>query len=367
MGGCSEGSEKNQEKEDIPFSEAFRQANVPYFVVPMQRSIHLWKDFVSFYRLLQQIKQRDFDIIHAHSSKAGFLARVAARLTRIPVVVYSPHAFSFDGPQPIVKKIFFVFFEKIASFFCDAIIADSPSEKKLALQFKICSEEKITILPPSLKLSDYQLTIPEEERKNYFKKLEIPLGNRLITMIGRLAPQKDPLSFIFSAPLLKKEFPDLSFLLVGDGPLMGDCIRTVLKLGLQKEVKLLGWRRDYKTLLQISDVFAHPSLWEGLPFILLEAMLYAKPVVATKATGIADVIKDGVNGFLVPPRLPGLFSEKIKLVLDNPGLAKKMGEAAKKIVKNNYNLEKTIPLIEDLYLRLFNKKTNPFSSEKRGN
>jgi glycosyltransferase involved in cell wall biosynthesis len=326
----SKKSEKNQQKNDIPFPDACRQADIPYFLVSMQRAINPWKDFIAFLSLFPQIKHRGFDIVHAHSSKAGFLARVAARLARVPVVIYSPHAFSFDGPQPVLKKFFFIFFEKIASLFCDAIIVDSPSEKELALKFKICREKKITIIPPSLKLTDYHLTITGEEKKDFLRTLGLPIGNRLITMISRLAPQKDPLTFIFSAAILKKNSPDLSFLLVGDGPLMNDCLRMVRKMNLSEEVKLLGWRTDYKTFLQISDVFVNPSLWEGLPFILLEAMIYEKSVVATQATGTRDVIKDGENGFLVPLRSPKLLADKIKWLLDNPGIAMKIGKEAKK-------------------------------------
>jgi len=360
----SKESGKNQQKNDIPFPDACRQANVPYFVVLMQRAINPWKDFIAFLGVFQQIKRRGFDIVHAHSSKAGFLARVAARLARVPVVVYSPHAFSFDGPQPVLKKFFFIFFEKIAALFCDAIIVDSPSEKKLALKFKICQEKKITIISPSLKLTDYHLTITREEKKEFLRTLGIPIENRLITMISRLAPQKDPLTFIYSAAILKKNFPDLSFLLVGDGLLMDACLRIVRKMNLSEEVKLLGWRTDYKTLLQISDVFVNPSLWEGLPFILLEAMIYEKPVVAAQATGTRDVIKNGENGFLVPLRSPTLLADKIKWVLDNPGIAVKIGKEAKKTVEHNYSLEKTITMIEEFYLQLFNKKKNPTTGKK---
>ena len=130
----------------------------------------------------------------------------------------------------------------------------------------------------------------------------------------------------------------------------------VRKMNLSDELKLLGWRTDCKKLLQMSDVFVNPSLWEGLPFILLEAMIYEKPVVATQATGNRDVIRDGENGFLVPLRSPKLLADKIKWVLENPGIAMEMGREAKKTVEQNYNLKKTIPVIEELYLQLFNKK-----------
>jgi len=352
----SKDSKKIQQKTDFSFPDACRQADIPYFVVSMQRAINPWKDFIAFLSVFQHIKHRGFDIVHAHSSKAGFLARIAARLARVPVVVYSPHAFSFDGPQPVLKKFFFILFEKIASLFCDAIIVDSPSEKDLALKFKICREKKITIIPPSLNLSDYHLKITGEEKKEFLKTLGLPKKNRLISMISRLAPQKDPLTFIYSAAILKKNFPDLSFLLVGDGPLMNDCFQIVQKMNLSDELKLLGWRTDYRKLLQMSDVFVNPSLWEGLPFILLEAMIYEKPVVATQATGTRDVIRDGENGFLVTLRSPKLLADKIKWVLENPGIAMEMGREAKKTVEQNYNLKKTIPVIEELYLQLFNKK-----------
>ena len=109
----------------------------------------------------------------------------------------------------------------------------------------------------------------------------------------------------------------------------------------------------------MSDVVVNTSLWEGLPHTLLEAMACEKPVVATKATGIIDVINDGENGFLVPFHSPKLLADKIKWVLDNTGIAMKIGKEAKKTVEHNYSLEKTIPMIEELYLQLFNKKKNP--------
>jgi glycosyltransferase involved in cell wall biosynthesis len=113
----SKKSEKNQQNNDIPFSDACRQADIPYFVLSMQRAINPWKDFIAFLSVFQQIRHRGFDIVHAHSSKAGFLARVAARLARVPVVVYSPHAFSFDGPQPALKIFFLSFLKRLPLFF----------------------------------------------------------------------------------------------------------------------------------------------------------------------------------------------------------------------------------------------------------
>jgi glycosyltransferase involved in cell wall biosynthesis len=346
----------NREEGDIPFSEAFRQIGVPYFVVPMQRSINPLKDFLSFLLLYKSIKQKNFDIVHAHSSKAGVLARIAARMAGVPVVIYSPHAFSFDGPRHILKKIPYILFEKIAAFFCDSIITDSPTEKELALKFKIAREEKISVIPTSIKLKEYNPEINEQERKKYLKILGIPKEHKIVTMIGRLSPQKDPITFILSSQRLKKKYQKVTFLLVGDGPLREECCRLLQEVELNGQMKVLGWRRDYKELLKISDILVSYSLWEGLPFILLEAMAFSKPVVATRSTGIVDVINDGENGFLVPPRSPEILSDKIKWVLDRPEVAAKVGKAAKKIVEERFNLGKTIPRIEELYIQLYKNK-----------
>ncbi|RLE05892.1 MAG: hypothetical protein DRJ06_08485, partial [Candidatus Aminicenantes bacterium] len=105
IGCCSMGpGREDREDGDIPFSEAFQQIGIPYFIVPMQRSINPLKDFLSFLLIYKNIKKKNFDIVHAHSSKAGVLARIAARMAGVPVIIYSPHAFSFDGPKHILKK-----------------------------------------------------------------------------------------------------------------------------------------------------------------------------------------------------------------------------------------------------------------------
>jgi len=354
-GCCSRGSNGENKSGDIPFAEAFREAGVPYFVVPMQRSINFWKDFFAFLKIYQNIRRNRFDIVHAHSSKAGVLARIAARMAGVPVVVYSPHAFSFNKPGHFLKKLPYIFFEKMASFFGDSIITDSPTEKNLALKFRIDRKEKIAVIPPSIELQDYHSEISEQERKEGQEKLGVSEGHKVVTMVSRLVPQKDPVTFILASHYLKKQFPRVTFLLVGDGPLMDKCLRMIREFGLDGQMKVLGWRRDYKMVLRLSDVLVSSSLWEGLPFIILEAMAFSKPVVATRSTGTVDVINDGDNGFLVPPRSPVFLAEKIKWVLTQPGVAAKAGKAARKTVEKQYCLKKNIPLMEQTYIQLFNK------------
>jgi len=358
--GCCSAEQKGGDG-DIPFSEAFRQIGISYFVVPMQRAINPWEDFSSFVKIYRNITRRGFDIVHAHSSKAGVLARIAARLAGVPLVIYSPHGFSFDGPGNVISKLPYILFEKIASFFSDIIITDSLSEKKLALKYKMGSDEKTFVVPPSINISDYNLKITGKERASCLKKLGIALENRVVTMIGRLAVQKDPYTFILAAKQIKNKQPDTTFLLVGDGPLMDSCLRLIKKLELEDSVKVVGWLRNYKIVLKASDIIVIPSLWEGLPFILLEAMAFAKPIVATRITGIVDVVRDGKNGFLIPPRSPDSLAKKVEQILDNPDVGANLGKEGRITVKKNYLLKTAVSSIETLYTRLFKKKVDDWS------
>jgi glycosyltransferase involved in cell wall biosynthesis len=281
---------------------------------------------------------------------------VAARIAGIPVVIYSPHAFSFDGPGHILGKAPYILFEKIAAFFCDAIITDSPTEKALALRFGIAPQKKIRVIPPSIAIKDYNGSISEDDKRAALKNMRVPEGNKVVTMICRMAPQKDPLTFIAASQLLSEDCPDVTFLLVGDGPLMDECLGSIQKAGMSERVRVLGWRRDYKTILSVSDLVVNSSLWEGMPFIVLEAMAFAKPVVAARSTGTVDVISDGENGFLVPPRSPELLAQKMKWVLERPDLVSAVGKAAQETVTDRFCVGKTIPSLEDCYLQLYHQK-----------
>ena len=363
-GCCSVEAEHDFGEGDIPFSAAFRNLGIPYFVVAMQRTINLRHDCGAFIKIYRALRQNRFDIVHAHSSKAGVLARIAARMAGVPVVIYSPHAFSFDGPGHWVRKLTYSVFEKIATWFCDAVITDSPSEKALAMRKRVAQDGKIAVVPPGIELRDYNPKMQEGERRACLDKVGLPGGQKVVTMIGRLAPQKDPVTFIRSCEAIHRERPQVSYLLVGDGPLMDQCLQLIKSLGLNEKIAVLGWRRDYQMLLKLSDVLVLTSLWEGLPFVLLEAMALSKPVVGTRTTGTVDVIKNGQNGFLVTPQSPDLLAGKVMWILDNPEAASEMGQAARRTVEEQFTLVKTIPSIEEIYLDLYEKKVTKKYGQK---
>lgn len=341
---------------DVPFPSALEEAAVPYFMVPMERSIHPVKDVLALGMIYREIRNRCFDIVHAHSSKAGVLARIAACRAGVPVVVYSPHAFSFAAPDLGLSKQSFVFFERVASRWGDMIIADSQGERTLALKYRIGTPGSTVVIPPGIALEEYERKITEQQKAALAAHLEIPKDHKVVTFVGRLARQKDPVTFIRCAQLLERALPQVTFLLIGDGPLRKECSSLVNRGSFHGKMRLLGWRRDYRDFLTLSDAVAIPSVYEGMPFLLLEAMALGKPVIATDVAGNQEVVADGENGMLVPSQAPGQMAEKCFHVLCQPKNAARLGEAARRTVAERFSLGTMISLTEKLYYQLYQKK-----------
>jgi glycosyltransferase involved in cell wall biosynthesis len=170
-------------------------------------------------------------------------------------------------------------------------------------------------------------------------------------MIACFKPQKAPLDFVHVAGLVKKEIPQVRFLLVGDGVLRGDIEQARRESGLEKDLILTGWRRDIPEILNASDCLVLTSLWEGLPRVFPQAMCLGLPIVATRVDGAIDVINDGVNGFLLLPRDVEGMAQKVIYLFKNPERAKEMGERGRAQVKE-FDSHTMVKQQEELYLSL---------------
>jgi glycosyltransferase involved in cell wall biosynthesis len=327
----------------------------------MERAVHPVKDLRALTAIYRRIKQYGFHVVHAHSSKAGVLGRVAARMADVPVVIYSPHAFSFAGPEQSVRTGAYRLIERMAGRLGDGIIADSPSEMNLALRHGIGGSECVWVIPPGIPAQE---PVTEQRyqaaRRFLYERGFVRSGQRIVTFIGRLAPQKDPLTFLYGARLLSEQVHGVSFLVVGDGPLREKCLRTVQKSASHDTIVLTGWRRDYEHFLAASDVVVIASQYEGLPYILLEAMAQGKPVVATAVAGNRDVIVPEKNGILVPPQDPRALADACRKLLEQPERARRIGRAAHERVVEGYSMRKTISLTEEVYENLMQNRQHRY-------
>ena len=186
-------------------------------------------------------------------------------------------------------------------------------------------------------------------QKTALRKLGLPPGEPVILTVARLDRQKGLSYLIEAAREVVRQFPSAQFLIAGIGPLEHKLLRHIRQRKLQEHVHLVGFRDDIPDLLAAADLFALPSLWEGLANVLLEAMAARKPVVATDVEGCAEVVVDGETGILVPPGNSHALAQAILALLSNPGRACTMGKRARELVNQHFTLSSMVGQHEKLY------------------
>lgn len=311
----------------------------------LQNKIHPLSDLRAFIALCRFIKCKGVDIVHTHSSKAGILGRFAGRLMGTRIVVHTVHGWSFHEHMDPVHKKFYIVLERVAAFFCDRLITVTNQDIKKGLREGIAVLEKYATIRSGIDFTKFTAgDYCEEDRLP-----RILQGKKIIGTVGRLSEQKNPLDFLKIAKELLKKRQDVHFIVIGDGPLRNQAEDYIRANGLGKSVTLLGVRSDVFILLHRFDVFLLTSLWEGLPRVILEAMYCKVPVVANNVDGVAEIIKNGENGFSQQPFDLLSACNYIEQLLDNENLRKTITENAFNTVFPEYGAQYMVRKLEDLY------------------
>lgn len=292
--------------------------------VSMQREISLSKDYKSLKKLQKAIKSIQPDVIHLHSSKAGVLGRIAAKSYPKARVYYTPNGYSFLREDISTKKQkLYKFIEGIMpKLFGGETIACGDTEYYYAQQLG-----KATMVKNGIDL------IPLDKIK-----IKTPQNLKSLVTLGRISPQKNPILFNEIA----LEFPNLKFIWIGDGELKHE-----LKA---PNIEVTGWLDRQHALEQLAfhDVYIQSSLWEGLPFTIIEAMALQKPILATNVIGNKDAVEHGKNGYLC--NTPNDFKKAIDQLLSNPALLKKYGDKSKELSQNKFNRDLNFKALAEIYL-----------------
>lgn len=322
--------------------------NVKKFLLSsLKRNIDPIRDILNLYKMYRILKTQKCELVHTHSSKAGILGRLAARIARTRVVVHTIHGWSFNEYQNILVKRFFIILERIAALWSTKIICVSERDIATGLKYRIANKDKFALIR-------YGILIEEFQNSNvdiYRKRTEFGITNQgpIVAMISCLKPQKSPLDYIRAISIVQKDIPKANFLIIGDGILRPKVLKLANTLGLDSSLLFKGWRRDIPEIMSVIDVLVLSSLWEGFPVVFLEAMASGKPVIATDVGGAKEVIRDGIDGFLVPPKDYKSLAEKIKTILTEDGLCKKMGQNFKSRLDSSYHLQNMVREVERLY------------------
>lgn len=302
-------------------------------VLKMAHQINHSSDIKVEKALRRIIKQLKPDIVYAHSSKAGALARIAD-LGLKNKVIYNPHGWAFNMQQSAKKKEMYKWVEKISAHFCDKIVCISDAEKESALREKICKPSKLQVIYNGIDLEEIEKTTPMSRAQ-----LGIPEDAFVVGMVGRLSKQKAPDTFVKSAKLIKEKIPNAFFLMVGDGELRDQVESLINQYDLGSSFLITGWVDNPTAYMKIMDVGMLLSRWEGFGLVLPEYMACGVPIVATNVDAIPNIIKDSVNGMLVNEDDYHEAANKVIFVHKHVEVKQHLINAANECIMNNYRGE----------------------------
>lgn len=291
------------------------------------------------------IKKLTPDIIYAHSSKAGALARIA-NLGLKTKLIYNPHGWAFNevpnGLKGQIKHILFKKIEKVESPFADRIICISNFEKKTAIENKIASPAELRVIYNGI---DFDEVKKEMEKK---VNILIPEDSFVVGMVGRITETKAPDTFVKAAKIIKKKIKNAYFVIVGDGDLRSEIEKLIKQEGLEDSFHITGWVDDPVKYMNLMDVGMLLSRWEGFGLVLPEYMFANVPIVATNVGGIPDVIHDNQNGLLVEKDNCVEVSDAVIRLHDNLKLRRALVNKATLDV-HKYDGKRVARKIEEVY------------------
>ena len=337
--------------------DELEQEGYSVYALPIARSYDAVKHLISLTRLYRFLGRTGFDVIHTHTPVAGLIGRVAARLARVPRVVYTAHGFYFhEGMSPVVKRLF-VSLERFGGRLSDLVLVQSEEDYREALRERIMPGDRLVHIGNGVDPTLFGGAGRTGEAAGARSALGLKDGP-VVGFIGRIVREKGVMEFIRAAARVRRDHPDAQFVMVGS-PLESDrddCRRRASRLaedlGIADALLMTGYRNDVPALLSLFDVFALPSYREGMPRALLEAMASGIPVVASDIRGCREEVEEGVTGLLVPPRDHERLGESISLLLDSTERSRRMGEAARERVMERFDERKIVArqvrLIEEL-------------------
>ena len=295
-------------------------------------------------RLYRLLLEEKFSVIETFTHHANILGLPLAWAAKVPVRLASHHGLVENFPP---------FLESIHSWIINQnittnMVVVSQRVMKQAIEDEGIDPDKITVIPNGIDLP-MTTELGWNDQLSLRQSLKVkPEANMLLT-VGRLSTSKGHVYLLDAIPKVLRVFPNTVFVIAGGGPLLRDLEKKAYEIGIAEYVRFLGFRTDIANLLSIADAFVLPSIWEGLPIALLEAMGSGLPVIATKVAGVDEVIIDTHNGLLVPPADPNALSDAIIQLLSDNRLRERLGSAGEVLVKEKYTVEKMCRKYEALF------------------
>ncbi|MFQ5873747.1 MAG: glycosyltransferase family 4 protein, partial [Dehalococcoidia bacterium] len=292
--------------------------------------------------LADKLKREGFSLLHTHDYKTDILGLLAARLAGVPCVA-TVHGYVFVSRRVRIYKML----DLLALRFFSRIITVSEDLRRELLAAGLPEEKVVTVH----NVVDSTAFASQGAQRGLCVRQQLGIGRDqpLITVVARLIPGKGHRYFLEAATQVLRARSETCFLVVGEGPQRDELEKLTVALGIRHAVSFLGFRKDVATLMRASDLIVLPSLEEGLPIVLLEALALARPVVATAVGGVPEVVRHQKTGLLVPPKDRRRLAEAMLYLLSDPEEAQKLAERGKQFVSQQFNVETTAHKIAEVY------------------
>jgi glycosyltransferase involved in cell wall biosynthesis len=299
-------------------------------------------DYFSFLKVAKILKEDKIDVIHTHNTQPFMDGVFGALLAGVKTIVHTDHARSF----PDKKR--YMFAEWFLSHFVYKVVAVSEHTAFNLQKYEKIPRGKIQIIYNGINRNIQNVTIDKSKKR---AELGIINSGPVIGLGVRLSEQKGITYLLGAMPEIIRFFPDITLVIAGKGPLKEKLKEQTAALGIESHVLFVGMRLDIPEVIKLFDCYVLPSLWEGLPMVLLEAMAVGCPIVATDVGGVSSIIKSGENGILVKPRNPQELTDGIIKMLSNDAFRTECIKNSLQIFNEKFDAAVMTRSYEKLYLR----------------
>ncbi|MFW6029785.1 MAG: glycosyltransferase family 4 protein [Halanaerobiales bacterium] len=328
-----------------------------YKVKGLRRDISPYHDLLALFRIYRIIRAGNYDIVHTHIAKAGILGRLAAKMAGVPIIIHGIHGTTFPDTIHPLKQRLFRDIEKFTARYTDFFIPVGEDMKEKYIKAGVGKREQYQTVYSGMELNKFTnaSNYTKKKREDIRTSLGIDQDQIVIGNVSKIQQRK---GFTFYLDLAKKitdEYDNVVFLIVGSGPNEEQIKRKSEEMGLTDKVIFTGYRTDVEDIFAIFDVKVLTSLWEGLPRVLVQAAAVGKPIVTFDVDGAWEIVEEGKNGFIVPMKNVDAMNEKVRQLIEDDNLRKKMGLNSYKKVSELWTVEKMVTDIDHIYQKLYSK------------
>lgn len=342
---------------DPQFGRALAAAGIP--VIPADviwREIRPWADLKGLWKLYRVLRSHRYTVVHTHTTKAGFVGRIAAGLADVPLVIHTVHGLAFHESSPRMKILSYTILERVASWGCQHVITVSHFHEQWGRRLGIAARKKIRAIPNGI--PDRRISV-SRDRQKIRDRWNVREEQTVLLTPDRLAPEKGLEDLLEALGQLPPELRQrLVLLIVGEGELRPDLERMAQDAGLGEQVRFTGFQENIPELLAACDIVVFPTWREGLSIALLEAMCQGCAIITTAIGSNREATGDGEGALLVSPGQPVQLAAAITTLSNDEVLREQLGISARRIYEQRYTQERMLEGYHRLYAESLKELSN---------